>query len=97
LKITKVDAFILRVPLGRKVADSFNATEHVGMPGVRIHTDTGLVGTGFTTTLGSGDDLIRGAIARALIERQGGRISVAVSDERGATFRIHLPRGEPAT
>jgi L-alanine-DL-glutamate epimerase-like enolase superfamily enzyme len=63
LKITKVDAFILRVPLGRKVADSFNATEHVGMPGVRIHTDTGLVGTGFTTTLGSGDDLIRGAIA----------------------------------
>jgi two-component system, OmpR family, sensor kinase len=37
------------------------------------------------------------AIARALIERQGGRISVAVSDEQGATFRIHLPRGEQAT
>ena len=63
MKITKVDAFILRVPLGRKVADSFNATEHVGMPGVRIYSENGLVGTGFTTTLGAGDDLIRGAIA----------------------------------
>jgi two-component system OmpR family sensor kinase len=32
------------------------------------------------------------AIARALIERQGGRISVAASGEQGAVFRIHLPR-----
>ncbi|HEX2440758.1 MAG TPA: ATP-binding protein [Methylomirabilota bacterium] len=32
------------------------------------------------------------AIARALIERQGGRISVAGSGEQGAVFRIHLPR-----
>jgi two-component system OmpR family sensor kinase len=32
------------------------------------------------------------AIARALIERQGGRISVAASGEKGATFTVHLPR-----
>jgi len=32
------------------------------------------------------------AIARALIERQGGRISVEASGEKGATFTVHLPR-----
>jgi len=32
------------------------------------------------------------AIARALIERQGGRISVEASGEKGATVTVHLPR-----
>ncbi len=32
------------------------------------------------------------AIARALIERQGGRISVKPSTDKGATFALHLPR-----
>ena len=32
------------------------------------------------------------AIARALVERQGGRISVAPVDGPGATFSVHLPR-----
>jgi two-component system OmpR family sensor kinase len=32
------------------------------------------------------------AISRALIERQGGRISVEASGEKGATFTVHLPR-----
>jgi signal transduction histidine kinase len=33
------------------------------------------------------------AISRALIERQGGRLSVEVSGgEKGATFTVHLPR-----
>lgn len=64
MKITKVDAFILHIPLGRTVADSFNATSNVGLAGARIFTDSKHVGTGFTTTLGSGDDLIRSAIER---------------------------------
>ncbi len=64
MKITKVDAFDLRVPLGRAIADSFNVTDHVGLAGVRLFTDEGIVGTGFTTTLASGDDLIREAIDR---------------------------------
>jgi len=32
------------------------------------------------------------AIARALVERQGGRITVATPGEKGATFTVHLPR-----
>ena len=64
MKITRVEPYDLRVPLGRKVADSFNVTEHVGLAGVRLFTDDGLVGNGFTTTLAAGDDLIRSAIER---------------------------------
>jgi signal transduction histidine kinase len=30
------------------------------------------------------------AIAQALVERQGGRISVAPAAEQGATFNVHL-------
>jgi L-alanine-DL-glutamate epimerase-like enolase superfamily enzyme len=64
MKITKVDPFILHIPLGRTIADSFNSTAHVGFTGVRLSTDEGLEGVGFTTTLASGDDLIRAAIDR---------------------------------
>jgi two-component system OmpR family sensor kinase len=32
------------------------------------------------------------AISQALVERQGGRISVEASGEKGATFTVHLPR-----
>jgi two-component system OmpR family sensor kinase len=36
------------------------------------------------------------AIARALVERQGGRISVAPAGEQGATFSVHLRRAVTA-
>jgi two-component system OmpR family sensor kinase len=32
------------------------------------------------------------AISRALVEHQGGRISVEAPTENGATFSVHLPR-----
>src|SRR3989304_10353279 len=64
MKITKVGAFNLRVPLGRTVADSFSVAHHVGLAGARLHTDEGITGIGFTTTLASGDDLIHAAIDR---------------------------------
>jgi len=32
------------------------------------------------------------AIARALVERQGGRIAVETATEKGATFSVHLRR-----
>lgn len=62
MKITKVDPFVLHVPLGRTVADSFNVTDQIGLTGVQLHTDAGIVANGFTTTLASGDELIRTAI-----------------------------------
>jgi len=64
MKITKVDPFVLKVPLGYTVADSSNVADHVGLTGVRIFTDDNLCGCGFTTTLAAGDDLLRMAIDR---------------------------------
>jgi two-component system OmpR family sensor kinase len=32
------------------------------------------------------------AISRVLVQRQGGRISLDAPDDRGATFKVHLPR-----
>jgi L-alanine-DL-glutamate epimerase-like enolase superfamily enzyme len=62
MKINKVDPYYLRVPMRRKVADSFNVAAHVGLAGVQLFTDKGLVGNGFTATLAAGDDLIRDTI-----------------------------------
>lgn len=64
MKITKVEPYYLRVPMRRAVADSFNVAVYVGLAGVQLFTDNGLVGNGFTATLGAGDDLIRDAIER---------------------------------
>ncbi len=59
MKITSVESFILHVPLEKYVMDSFNKTDHWGLPGVRIHTDEGIVGTGYTGTQTAGDRAIK--------------------------------------
>lgn len=51
MKINRVEPFILHVPVTRDdIADSIHAISHWGAPGVRLHTDTGLVGYGYTGT-----------------------------------------------
>jgi L-alanine-DL-glutamate epimerase-like enolase superfamily enzyme len=50
VKITQVEPFILHVPLGRHIEDSVNRVDEWGLPGVLIHTDAGIVGTGYTST-----------------------------------------------
>ena len=61
---TTVVPYDLRAHPGSKLADSFNATERVGMAGVRLFTAESLIGNGFTTTPSAGDHLNRGAIER---------------------------------
>jgi L-alanine-DL-glutamate epimerase-like enolase superfamily enzyme len=46
------------VPLPRLVADSFNRAAAWGLPGILVRTDDGLLGTGYTSTLGHGDRAI---------------------------------------
>ena len=49
--ITKLEPFILHAPVTRGgIADSTHSLTHWGAPGVAIHTDTGLVGYGFSGT-----------------------------------------------
>ncbi|MEX2501349.1 MAG: mandelate racemase/muconate lactonizing enzyme family protein [Trueperaceae bacterium] len=51
MKITAVEPFLLHVPVsGDGIADGSHAIQHWGAPGVRIRTDDGRVGTGYTGT-----------------------------------------------
>lgn len=51
MHITKVDSFILHLPLpGKGASDSTNSITHWGVVGARLETDTGLVGWGYTGT-----------------------------------------------
>lgn len=63
MQITKVETFDIRVPLDRVRADSVNQTDSWGFATVRLHTDSGLVGTGYTgVARGAGSELILDAI-----------------------------------
>lgn len=51
MKITALETFVLHVPVSAGgIADARHQLAHWGAPGVRIHTDAGLVGTGYTGT-----------------------------------------------
>lgn len=51
MKITKIEPFILHVPVTRGgISDSTHDISHWGAPGVMIHTDSGLCGFGYTGT-----------------------------------------------
>ncbi len=51
MKITKVETFILHVPVTRtKIEDSSHCVTHWGLVGAMLHTDTGFCGYGYTGT-----------------------------------------------
>lgn len=51
MKITKVETFLLHVPVtGSLIADSAHRITHWGVPGAIIHTESGLRGYGYTGT-----------------------------------------------
>ena len=51
MKISKVETFLLHVPVtGNQISDSIHQVTHWGVPGVILHTDTGLRGYGYTGT-----------------------------------------------
>jgi L-alanine-DL-glutamate epimerase-like enolase superfamily enzyme len=53
MKITKIETFILHVPVTRQaIADSMHSIEHWGAPGVIVHTDSGVCGYGYSGTHG---------------------------------------------
>ena len=59
-----MESFVLHVPLDPPIADAINAPTHWGLPGVRLFTDEGITGYGFTGTCAQGDELIAEAIER---------------------------------
>jgi L-alanine-DL-glutamate epimerase-like enolase superfamily enzyme len=64
VEIANAESFILKVPIPRAVADSVNEALTVGFVGVRMRTDEGIEGTGYTTTLGHGTEAIKDILDR---------------------------------
>lgn len=73
MQITKVETFIVRTPIRRTIGDATHVFSHWSTTGCWIHTDDGLVGTGYTGLEGAGEELVTRVIdeyyAPALIGR----------------------------
>ncbi len=64
MKITKVETFVLHVPIEPPIEDSINHASHWGVTGCNIYTDEGIFGTGYTGTTANGDEMIVDTIDR---------------------------------
>ncbi len=62
MQITDVESFLLAVPVGQTIGDSMQQVTRLEFVGVRIFTDIGLVGTGYTITVGHGGAVILSVI-----------------------------------
>lgn len=73
MKIVAAESFLLDVPIGSTIADSMQSVTRLEFAGVRLATDEGHAGTGYTVTVGHGGAVIQTAIdtlfARDLIGR----------------------------
>lgn len=59
MKVTAAESFLLRVPVGRGIADSMQFVTELEFVGVTVTTDAGIAGTGYTVTVGHGGSVIR--------------------------------------
>ena len=69
MKITKIEPFILHVPIEQKqISDATNSISHWGIVGAKISTDSGIIGYGYTATHAevTGDRAIATIISKAL-------------------------------
>ncbi|GHI00638.1 mandelate racemase/muconate lactonizing enzyme family protein [Neobacillus kokaensis] len=58
MKIIDVESFVLHVPITPPITDAINVATHWGLAGVRIFTDEGIIGCGYTGTTAFGDEMI---------------------------------------
>lgn len=68
MKITAAQSFVLRVPIGSGIADSMQFVTHLEFAGLTITTDAGIIGTGYTVTVGHGGSVIQKAIDTLFID-----------------------------
>lgn len=62
MKITSAESFLLQVPTQREIADSMQTLSFVEIVGLNVHTDEGIVGTGYTLTVGAGGSVIQNVL-----------------------------------
>lgn len=73
MKITSAESFVLDVPIGREIADSMQAVTSLEFAGIRIATDEGIEGTGYTVTVGAGAKVIQTALDTLFIDDLSGK------------------------
>src|ERR1041384_3126794 len=59
MKITGAETFNLRIPLAAPIVDSMQAVQNLEIVGLKVATDAGLTGTGYTITVGFGGSVIQ--------------------------------------
>ncbi|SDX74333.1 mandelate racemase/muconate lactonizing enzyme family protein [Paenibacillus sp. CF384] len=64
MKIVSAQSFILHVPITPPITDAINVATHWGVTGIKIQTDEGITGYGYTGTTAKGDEMIADTIDR---------------------------------
>jgi len=59
MKITGAESFLLRTPLETAMGDSMQTVRALEFVGLKVHTDEGISGTGYTITVGHGGSVIQ--------------------------------------
>lgn len=73
MKITGSETFILKIPIGREIADSMQSVSHLEIVGVTVQTDAGISGTGYTITVGFGGSVIQEVLDTLFVGELPGR------------------------
>jgi L-alanine-DL-glutamate epimerase-like enolase superfamily enzyme len=73
MKITGTETFVLKVPIGSVIADSAQSVSSLEIVGLRIRTDRGITGTGYTVTVGYGGSVIREVLDSLYVSELVGR------------------------
>ena len=73
MKITSAESFNLAIPIGSEIADSMQSVTQLEFVGLRIGTDAGISGTGYTVTVGYGGSVIQEVIDSLFVPALGGR------------------------
>jgi L-alanine-DL-glutamate epimerase-like enolase superfamily enzyme len=73
MKIVSTETFLLRVPIGSVIGDSRQSVSALELVGLRIATDAGITGTGYTVTVGYGGSVIREVLDSLYVRELIGR------------------------
>jgi len=73
MKITGAESFILDIPIGSEIADSMQSVTKLEFAGLKIQTDQGISGIGYTVTVGVGGSVIQNVLDTLYIHHLSGK------------------------
>ena len=73
MKITSTETFLLNIPIGSVIGDSRQSVSAVEIVGLKIKTDAGITGTGYTVTVGHGGSVVQKVLDTLYVRELIGR------------------------